>query len=125
MPKRMLHVLTLASAVICLGSLVWVGRSLARLDDATFSFAGGTIYNAYTIDGRLVVTRRNLITPRYFAYRSDPASLYRQGLRMSWEETPGLGIRWERFSRDGFFLGLPLWLLPIVCAIPPVRWWRG
>ena len=108
MPKRLANGLTLLSAAVCLGSAMLVGRSMFAEDVMTLYSAR---LEAATINGQIVVKE-----DRYPWAFPDPVL---SGMEEAW-----LGIGWGTCAR-GKYVILPLWLLPLLTAIPPVRWWRA
>ena len=125
MPKRIANGLTLLSAVVCVGSAMLVGRSLFQADEffVPLGQEGGLWMG--TLDGQLMLGSDP--STFNFEHLSFPAWEGRRELDDSWRELTGIrwiGIGWGKL-RDRAFLILPLWLVPLLTAIPPVRWWRA
>ncbi|MDQ3441335.1 MAG: hypothetical protein M3478_13400 [Planctomycetota bacterium] len=133
MPRRMANVLTLVSAVVCVGSAMVVGRSFFREDQVYSSnaqnhvvaqttcgqlflrhhhptFASKTPWWSWSVSHRRVVSRRDLV---------DLDFLWGKFPGVRWVICWGSFGAWERFR----FVILPLWLLPLLTAIAPARWW--
>jgi hypothetical protein len=127
MAKRPLSVLSLVSAMICVGSLLLVGRSFFRSDEVHLPVARDIAYAyvAFTLDGQLVVLQEPGFYMRH--YGTERAVDQRRHLDGIWQSITGiraLGVGWGSWGNDWRNLIFPLWLLPIVTAILPVRWWR-
>ena len=127
MPKRLANGLTLLSAVVCVLSAMLVGRSVFRMDSVFLPLGrerGGSIH---VMDGRLFVAR--FPHGADYDYESRTTAEVRPTLNWVWASRPGipwLGIGWHGPDTYGYrYLVLPLWLLPLLTAIPPVRWWRA
>jgi hypothetical protein len=128
MRKRPLHILSLISAVVCVQSLGVVVRSFFRLDGVWAQVRREHGIKAVTLDGRLWLS----VEPYplgYTAYFVDEAAANREFYDWMWGELSGvrwLGIGWGNASSargDYYTVVLPLWLVPIVTAVLPVRWW--
>ncbi len=123
MPNRAMKGLTLLSAVVCLLSLLLVGRSVFCLDALSVPIAPRRGYSASILDGQLRLWNHDGTS---FGYRSYPAAVWRRGESVRWQHDIA-GVRWvigwgSHGLLDQFrFLILPLWLLPLLTAIPPVR----
>jgi hypothetical protein len=130
MPRRPLHVLTLASAVICVGSLILVGRTFFRADRVIIKTGQGVSW-AEALDGQLLLEdyRYNYPTPP-LAFTAYDATSRRRMLRARWVGGEIKGVRWIGFGFDVTsnpamkVLVLPLWPVPILTAILPIKWWR-
>jgi len=125
MPKRAANGLTLLSAVVCAGSLLLVGRSFFRCDSLSISAVKETVSSVGTIDGQLWLLHGPAY--RFTFYSSQPVAAVRAGVSMTWgylRGFPRLGIGWGSMF-EWKYLILPLWLLPVLTAIPPARWWRA
>ncbi len=127
MPRRVANALTLLSAVVCVGSLLLlVGRSFFLADTATVRIATtGAGAAVFTGDGHLGLACGPFA--RNFGHHSRSVSGWRQAYQATWTGVSGikwLGIGWVMGPR-GALLILPLWLLPLLTTIPPVRWWRA
>jgi hypothetical protein len=125
MPKRIANGLTLLSAVVCVRSALLVGRSWFRVDLVGTPLGQGH-GGAYTLDGRLFLWQSRRVPEFFHYYHSESAERLRYGLSTSWREiarVPWLSLGWH--NGEPRCLVLPLWLLPLLTAIPPVRWWRA
>jgi len=104
--------------------MIWVGRSWFYADVmGGMKIAPGIVAEAVTVDGLFVLDWRR--GRRSFDYYSNSAKDYRPVLDQIWDNVPGvrwLGVGW----RGGWFkvVILPLWLVPVLTAILPLRWWR-
>jgi hypothetical protein len=125
-PRRLLHVLTFASAVICVGSLLLVGRSIFRVDGVD----GGRWWAA-TIDGHVIIyvepPRPTRHEPLSYV-GSQAAAPFREIRERLLNHRPS-AVRWLRIGRVDVMKGvsvtiLPFWPVTIVAAILPLRWWR-
>jgi len=129
MLRRLRNGLSLASAVICLGSLILIGCSILRMDRVAFSFGGGISYSAHLVDGTLELARRSTDLGRFFLYMKY-SSAERRFIRSRGGTPPYMtrvrwtGIAWGAIPGYGRYLTLPLWIVPIVAAVPPICWWR-
>jgi hypothetical protein len=136
MPKRIANGLTLLSAVVCVGSAMLVAGSWRWVNAVTIPLEGGRGgIGAYVIDGRLHLWRTRIGLHTYqrggtyyrFSYQISSAAQFRLGRGQSWREMAGvhwLGIGWYTTPGPKIFL-LPVWLLPLLTAIPPLRWYRA
>jgi hypothetical protein len=129
MPKRIANGLTLLSAVVCVGSLALLTRSRFRVDGVTIPFNERAAMGAYTVDGRLLLWHQRFAKPTYarILYSNENAAQLRLGQGEFWREIAKirwLSIGWYATKRHKFIM-LPLWLFPLLTAIPPVRWWRA
>ena len=125
MPKRLANGLTLLSAVVCVGSAMLVGRSLVVTDAVTLPYWPDRQSTIVLVDGTLVVT--HISRDGRFEYGTGRARVMRRHLvpyRQKAAGIPWMGFGWGRMDRERY-LFLPLWLLPLLTAIPPVRWWRA
>jgi hypothetical protein len=129
MRKRLWNGLALLSAVVCVVSLLLVGRSVVRHDSVGMPL-GQNYVTAFSIDAQLWLQFWLAYVPFREAYElnydSGSAADVRPALadrRQVMSGLPWLGLGW---GSDGWgkYLLLPLWLLPLVTAIPPVLWWR-
>jgi hypothetical protein len=133
MPRRLLHVLTILSAVICVGSLLLVVRSFIRMDTVGFPTGTTSACGVFSLDGQVNLWHERDDDGGSYAFfhSSKPASVSRRFFSDElWSGDSRItGIRWLGIgwgNVDGSkFLVLPLWLLPLLTAILPVRWWRG
>ncbi|HEV2293867.1 MAG TPA: hypothetical protein VGR35_08415 [Tepidisphaeraceae bacterium] len=124
MPRRLANGLTLLSAVVCVGSAMWVGRSFVRIDYATIPIDKRSFARAVQADGYVFVAR----------FRGTGDWDYHSGHTRVWireqfrHKLRGeKGIPWVMVwggSSGQKYLILPLWLLPLLTAIGPVWWWR-
>jgi hypothetical protein len=128
MPKRLANGLTLLSAVVCVGSAMLVGRSFFRSDFVRVPVGNENECGAGTSPGQLVIWHDPV--PSYLRYDSADPATTRKDLDEIWPELTG--IRWiGGWGRYDFGAGiedvviLPLWLLPLLTAIAPVRWYRA
>jgi hypothetical protein len=142
MSRRPLHVLSLVSAVVCVLSLGLVGRSFFRMDQVRFPIAGNEQsyfpddYDAdqrkrhflcigSTMDGRM--TLEFIPAYRSWGYASARTGEVRPLINRSFgQHMTGirwLGIGWGTTIEGISFVLLPLWLVPVVTAVLPVRWW--
>jgi hypothetical protein len=122
MRQRLWNGLTLLSAVICLGSLLWVGRSVVLCDWVDVPLGQSCSVVARSIDAQLWLGYAPF--PVDLNYGSDSAADARPAfatVRQDLSGLPWLGIGW-RIDGPWKYLVLPLWLLPLVTAILPVRW---
>jgi hypothetical protein len=125
MPRRLLYVLTFASAVICVLSLGLVVRSFFRLDAVVIP-VGESVVGAFTIDARLCLWKRAHPGRDFFFYPYPRSAFINYGTYRDWDAAKrarwlNLGWNFTTIEKNVF---LPLWLVPIVSAILPVRWWR-
>jgi hypothetical protein len=127
MRRRVVNVLAVVSAVVCVLSLAVVGRSFFWLDSVVVPTGQNNSCGVQTMDGQLV-----LMHVRYrldLHYSSTRTAEERPVYDEMWQRLTGirwLGMGWERsrpFSGRKTLI-LPLWVVPIVTAIPPVWWWR-
>ena len=136
MPKRIANALTLLSAVVCVGSALLVAGSWLWVNAVTIPLEGGrSAIGAYAIDGRLHLWHNRIGLRRFqrlgayfqFSHQTASAAQLRLGQGQSWREMAR--VRW--LSIGWYITGgpkmvvLPLWLLPLLTAIAPVRWWRA
>ncbi len=131
MPKRAANVLTLVSAVVCAGSVLFVARSFLRLDSMHVGFGERNVFMAIIMDAQLFLRHH---TPTFaggnsFSHhsrgvrkkdRAEQDRMWRNFSGVRWVICWGAYGRWERFR----FVILPLWLVPLLAAILPVRWGR-
>jgi hypothetical protein len=132
MRQRLWNSLTLLSAVVCVPSLLLVGRSVVRYDWVGMPL-GQNYVAAFSTDAQLWLTcvPKTLHLPfgkdYELEYRSFSAADARSELadsRQSMSGLPRLGIGWGTRGSSLRIVLLPLWLLPLLTAIPPVLWWR-
>ena len=126
MPKRVANGLTLLSAVVCVGSALLVGRSFLRSD-----LVDGELWGA-TIDGHVIIVIETAARPRPrpLTYVGSEAAAPFRDVRERLLEHKQWAIRWLRIGWVDFMTGvrvviLPFWPLPLLTAIPPLRWWRA
>ena len=65
--------------------------------------------------------------PSFVQFPLDAARL-RPAVDNVWRRLRGiraLGVGWNMTGVQDEWLILPLWLLPLLTAIPPARWWRA
>ena len=128
MPKRATNALTLLSVVVCVGSAMLVGRSFFRVDALTVPMGQQNSGGASTVNGTLMLSHGPL--PQQFRFWSPPIAASREVHDVIWRRLGGvrwLGIGWGSIGyppHSQQFIILPLWLLPLLTAIGPVRWWR-
>jgi hypothetical protein len=130
MPRRLLNALTVVSAVVCVVSLGLVAGSWRWVNAVTVPIDGGRgAVGAYSIDGglRLWKTRLSPILVQFgtryqLAHRNSSAAQLRPRANLD-PHVPWLNIGWHIMSGYQVVI-LPLWLLPLLTAIAPVRWWR-
>ena len=125
MPKRIANALTLLSAVVCVGSAMVVGRSLFRYDAVVIPMDPDTSLGVGAIDATVIVWL-GLGTGRVVRFSLSIGNS-RAGFDTVWQTLTGirwLGIGWGIYGGH-FILILPLWLVPIVTAVAPARWWRA
>jgi hypothetical protein len=125
MPKRARNALTLLSAVVCVLSLGFMVRSFFRLDHAGMSISRLDAYIT-THNGLLTLAGGQHVAlhpvgPYYKSMESAWAPGFRGPL---WKDLITLRLDWGREDGDTVLV-LPLWLLPLLTAIPLVRWWRA
>ncbi|HEV2293203.1 MAG TPA: hypothetical protein VGR35_05065 [Tepidisphaeraceae bacterium] len=125
MPRRLANGLTLLSAVVCVGSAMLVGRSFWRVDTVTVPVGRTTQGAIAAAEGQLWLIGVRARTSFSYEELEYTPSL-RSEIGSIWGELHG--IRWlgSGYGRYGgtTYLILPLWLLPLLTAIPPVWWWR-
>ena len=126
MPKRIANGLTLLSAVVCVGSALLVVRSFFLADSLYVPIGPARCCVAVTIDGAVMLLHE--LSFGGFSHSTGSAAEVRSETSDAiWNGLTGikrLGIGW------GYLIGtqilvLPLWLLPLLTAIPPVRWHRA
>ena len=100
--------------------------------ESTNTKTGSTGAAAATVDGQLLLLWAP--GPKSFEfgydYDGESARSFRPGLDQIWAGVRGirwLAIGWgtSRIGLNATIVILPLWLVPILAAIPPVRWWRA
>jgi hypothetical protein len=119
MPRRIANGLTLLSAVVCAGSAMLVGRSWFRVDMVNVPIR----LRAVTVDGQLLLMHGPYLRA---SYETGHAAWIRPHVDDVWGDLRGvrwLGVGWGTSGVK--VLILPFWLLPLLTAIPPVRWWRA
>jgi hypothetical protein len=123
MRRRVVKIVTLVSAIICVGSLLLVGRSFVRVDVVGGPLGQSSSGGITSIEGELVLWYDVYHQP--FGYFSATPGELRHIQYLLWADIQG--IRWLSVgwgvSGGERVLVLPLWLMPIVTAILPVRWW--
>jgi hypothetical protein len=124
MPRRIRNVLTLASAVLCLGSALLVGRSVFRYEMVVLPLPRDIHFGIGVIDVKLMLWHgRGSGT---FVHKNVSSASARPGFHLLWQALTGirwLGVGWGTRAPNAFLI-LPLWPLPLLTAIAPVRWWR-
>jgi hypothetical protein len=127
MRRRVVNVLSLVSSVVCVLSLSVVGRSFFRADMVVVPMGQESAFLAHTFEGKVVLGNVDLRLD--LEYISGTTAEVRPNYDLMWEQVTGirwLGVGWG--GSVGFInymlLILPLWVVPIVTAIPPVWWWR-
>jgi hypothetical protein len=124
MRRRVMTVVTVVSAVVCVGSLLLVGRSMLRWDLVAMPLGDEQACGAYTSAGRLVLWHASY--HQRLAHGSGSGSSGRPELEWFWEhEVRGvrwMGIGWGPFNGLQVLVG-PLWPVAMVTAILPVWWW--
>jgi hypothetical protein len=125
MRRRVVNVLAVVSAVVCVLSLSLVGRSLCCRSDAVWIGIGGWTYYVRTSDGQLVAHRSANTAFSRFGYNSVRHAGTLSSFMMTWEEVNGIQgiVNWGT-ARGMPIIILPLWVVPIVSAVLPVWWWR-
>ena len=126
MPKRLANGLTLLSAVVCVGSAMLVGRSFFWAD--SLWIVGHVQIGITTIDGLGFVSARGRPAHKgtwLFRFDKKDSGMLRPEVDRVWLRMQG--VRWLRlgFDAPSHEILLPLWPLPLLTAIPPVRWWRA
>ena len=125
MPKRIANGLTLLSAVVCVGSAMLVGRSWFRMDGLAIPTSEEGCVVFASCDAQLVVW--NVPLPQPPGFSTAPVGIFRYTLEGIWGRLAG--VRWLGVGAGAIgaqtFVILPLWLLPLLTAIPPVRWRRA
>jgi hypothetical protein len=122
MRRRVINALTLVSAVVCVGSALLVGRSFFRVDVVRVPASPGSV-GATAFDAKLILWESPIPGDR--RYFTEDVTEYRSAVAKVWNDITGihwLAVGWGS-SIGGNYLILPLWLVPIVTAILPVRWW--
>src|SRR5688500_6676803 len=126
MPKRVANVLTLFCAVVCVTAALWVVRSYFRADQAGISIGQGRLWLS-VIDAQIVAGwDPSAVLPP--SVDSLDAARLRPVLDAVWRRLRGiraLGVGWSMTGVQDEWGVLPLWLIPLLTAIPPVRWWRA
>jgi hypothetical protein len=130
MPKRLLHVLTFASAVVCAGSFLLVVRSFFRVDvvEAITNGYPSAFAGVATVNGQFCLASSPAIPldqSYQWNYEVERAATIRPRLDEYWSNM--WGVRWVGIgcgTSPYRILVLPLWIVPILTAIPPARWWR-
>ena len=124
--RRAMHALTLMSALVCAGSLLLVGRSFFKGDQLWSPLGQKSSGWVQTSDGYLFVVYIPQNTGEGFQYLPvEPDGL--RALGESWGNYRGVPwvIAWDdgAWSWGQRLVILPLWLVPVLTAIPLVRWW--
>ena len=122
MSKLPLRVLTLVSAIICLGSLGLMGRSFSRADILRLPIGQSGGCWATIIYGQLRLWDPD--EPLGFAHYVQDAAASNSSYWRTLSGMPWLGIAWNGRAGPNAMI-LPLWLVPLLTAILPVRWWRA
>jgi hypothetical protein len=125
MRNRPLHVLSLVSAVVCVLSLGLVGRSFYRADVMVAPIWQASEHVVFALDGKVVLTQVSRTYDRWTCFSVHPSG-YRELVESFWRKVAGirwLGIGWGGTAGWWNILILPLWLVPVVTAVLPVRWW--
>jgi hypothetical protein len=135
MPKRPLHILSLISAVVCVLSLMLVVRSFSVADWVHVPTGQRSACGAGSVNGILMLSY--IPSARFHGhpvdraesplieYAQEHAATMRPWSAELWEELIGVrwfGIGWGN-TRGAYILILPLWLVPLLTAVLPVRWW--
>jgi hypothetical protein len=131
MMKRSRNVLTVLSAVVFALSLMLAVRSCFRTDQAGAFIGRGRLW-LVTVDAQLAVVWDPSAAPPLAtlspSFESHDAAKLRPVLDTVWPRMTGiraLGIGWNvRESMDERLI-LPLWLVPLLSAILPIRWWQA
>ena len=125
MPKRIANGLTLLSAVVCGGSLLLLGWSLFRYETLTLPIGPDTSVGIGAIDAQLLLWHgRGSGGLHRYSLSADSA---RPGLDLLWRALKGirgLHIGWGSYAMHRVLV-VPLWLIPVLTAVVPVRWWRA
>jgi hypothetical protein len=119
MPRRPLHVLSLVSAVVCVLSLVVVGRSFVRSDVVFVPIGHDSTCYFVSVHGQMALA--HVRAYRDFKYASVDTANVRPAIDRVWQNLAG--IRWLGIGWGYRMVVLPLWLVPVVTAVLPVRWW--
>ncbi|HEV2295258.1 MAG TPA: hypothetical protein VGR35_15505 [Tepidisphaeraceae bacterium] len=124
MPSRLANGLTLLSAVVCVGSAMWVGRSMFVADIVGLPVEKNNGCLGVTIHAQMWLVLD--WSTREFFYSSRRAAELGADEEEIWSAAWGiqwLGLGWGSIGKQTFLI-LPLWLLPLLTAIAPVWWWR-
>jgi hypothetical protein len=124
MRRRVMNLLTLVSAVVCVGSALLVGRSFWWADILRVPTGEASGWVLGTVDARLEVSYVEF--PLKLEYLSVRSIFIVANQDQYWKQLTG--VRWLRLGWGSpvgvvTVLILPLWLAPILTAILPVRWW--
>ena len=125
MPRRIANGLTLLSAVVCLGSALLVGRSFVWHDEISVPLNESSHVEVLICEGLLFLARSpDSNSFSHISARTTP------GIRTLIYDVVGRanGVPWVfgwGYVHVPNTVLLPLWLLPVLTAIPPVRWWRA
>jgi hypothetical protein len=124
MRRRVVNVLAVVSAVVCVLSLSVVGRSFFWADQVRVPMGQQNTYYARTVDGQLLVMHISARSELQYSSTSTAeerptiAATWRAMTRIRW-----LGIGWITHLGTTVVI-VPLWPVPIVTAVLPVWWWR-
>ena len=124
MPRRLTNGLTLLSAVVCVGSLLLLGRSWFRSDQVGVSIGQGRLWLT-VIEAQIIVAwdPSAVLPPSFESYDAARMRPARDWVwRRSLTGIRALGVGWNLTGSQDERLILPLWLLPLLTAIAPVRW---
>ena len=131
MPKRVANALTLICAVVSVTAALWAVRSYFRADQAGLSVGQGRLWLT-VIDAQIIAGWDPSVglPPASLppSFDSFDAARLRPAVDSVWPRLRGiraLGIGWNTTGALDERLILPLWLLALLTAIPPVRWWRA
>jgi hypothetical protein len=127
MLQRARNALTLLSAAVCVIAAIWVGRSYFRMDQVGVSIGQGRLWLT-TLDAQVIIAWDAPNAPVRPFFQSYDASKMRPAAALLWSRLRGiraLGVGWNLSGTQDERLVLPLWLLALLTAIPPVRWWRA
>ena len=115
----------LLSAVVCVGSAMLVGRSFFRVDRLTFPVADESNGWAATVSGYVLAVFNDRPPRGAFKYDTFGVDVFYH-VRDWFEDRSGVPwlVAWDTRGW-AVMLVLPLWLLPLLTAIPPVRWYRA
>jgi hypothetical protein len=121
MLQRIRTALVLLSAVVCIGSAFLAVRSCFRSDQAGLTVRQSRLWLT-VLDAQLIIALDPAVVlpPSFDTY---DAAKVRPAADTVWPNMTGirpLGIGWNMTGTQDERLILPLWLLPLLTAIPPV-----